>query len=566
VDVAGNKSAASTAVSASTLANPDTTAPTVTISTPAAGATLAQASVTVTGTATDTSGISQVTVNGTAATLKAGAGGSSSFSASITLVSGANTITVVAKDNSSNQNTTTQTRSVTYTPATPPPAANPSGTVFYVRADATGLNDGSNWNHAYTRLPATLLSGATYYLASGTYGGYTFAARSGDGSLITAKKATDDDHGPDPGATWVMGSTSYGLGVALFTGIGISIDNVTIDGVTGGGPGQWETGFGIRIFGGGYNIGISGPRQNITLRHLDIENQGRSTHLDGQNNIYATGGVKNLTVSYSYLHDVSICHLFTRNTDGVVLEYSKMARNGTNIGDTLHRESWSATTDNNITIRYNIYEDISNSAVIGIVNGTGNADNWKIYGNVFLISGRFGTFDASVSAIVDVRNDNANPDAVTKLINMTANNWEFHNNAVINFRTGSSAGFNIGAGINNKAYNNIWFNNAQQMITFNNMSHDYNLFIGNINKGNGLSIDADLARTEAHGLSGTVDPFVAWSNGNFNLKSATGAGLPIAPVTKTINGNQIIDTFDKDAFGITRGSTGGIWDRGPYQH
>ena len=44
----------------------------------------------------------------------------------------------------------------------------------YVRADATGAGNGSDWTDAYTTLPATMIRGDTYYLADGDYVGYDF--------------------------------------------------------------------------------------------------------------------------------------------------------------------------------------------------------------------------------------------------------------------------------------------------------------------------------------------------------------------------------------------------------
>src|SRR5437879_13793231 len=47
---------------------------------------------------------------------------------------------------------------------------------FCVRAGATGANNGSDWNNAFSSLPATLQRGAIYYVADGSYGSYVFHA------------------------------------------------------------------------------------------------------------------------------------------------------------------------------------------------------------------------------------------------------------------------------------------------------------------------------------------------------------------------------------------------------
>jgi len=112
-DAAGNRTSVVCSVTL------DTTAPVLTVSTPADNATTANAQTTVAGTATDQSAV-HVTVNGTAATLATGG----AFTTTAALVVGANTITVVATD--SVGNAATVVRSVQRSqagPALPPDPA-----------------------------------------------------------------------------------------------------------------------------------------------------------------------------------------------------------------------------------------------------------------------------------------------------------------------------------------------------------------------------------------------------------------------------------------------------------
>jgi len=81
----------------------DTTPPTLIVSSPADYQPVTNAAITVSGTASDASGIESVTVNGAAASVLG-----TDWSAALTLVSGTNTITVIATDNSANKNTATQ--------------------------------------------------------------------------------------------------------------------------------------------------------------------------------------------------------------------------------------------------------------------------------------------------------------------------------------------------------------------------------------------------------------------------------------------------------------------------
>jgi hypothetical protein len=105
---------------------PDTTAPALTIGSPVNGAVVTSASLPFSGTASDNglgnNGISSVTVNGISASGGTASGtGTASWNTTVTLVSGVNTITVVAKDTLNK--TTQKVVSVTYNPPeTTPPA------------------------------------------------------------------------------------------------------------------------------------------------------------------------------------------------------------------------------------------------------------------------------------------------------------------------------------------------------------------------------------------------------------------------------------------------------------
>jgi peptidyl-Asp metalloendopeptidase len=109
----------------------DATGPQLTITSPANNQTVSTGTITVSGTATDggrgDSGISSVTVNGVRATGDTATGlATANWSRTITLSPGANTITVVAKDNSAAQNSTTLTITVnlgTPTSSNPSPTA-----------------------------------------------------------------------------------------------------------------------------------------------------------------------------------------------------------------------------------------------------------------------------------------------------------------------------------------------------------------------------------------------------------------------------------------------------------
>ena len=110
-DAAGNVSAAKSATVQISLNT--STPPTLTVSTLADGTYTNQDTVNVSGTASDADGLKSVTVNGQAVTVNA----DGTFSTALTLLTGANTITVVATDTFGTQQT--DSRTVTYDPTAP---------------------------------------------------------------------------------------------------------------------------------------------------------------------------------------------------------------------------------------------------------------------------------------------------------------------------------------------------------------------------------------------------------------------------------------------------------------
>ena len=91
---------------------PDTTAPTLAITSPLNGAVVTNASLTLVGTASDASGVASVTVNGTAA---ASTNSYANWTAPFTLAVGTNLFTVVATDKAAPANATTNQLTVVYT-------------------------------------------------------------------------------------------------------------------------------------------------------------------------------------------------------------------------------------------------------------------------------------------------------------------------------------------------------------------------------------------------------------------------------------------------------------------
>jgi len=112
-DAAGNVSLAKSAAVTVTIASADTTKPTLTISALATGSYTNKTTLNISGNASDAGGLKSLTVNGEVVVVNA----DGSFSAALPLVTGANTITVIAADQAGNQQT--DLRTINFDPAAP---------------------------------------------------------------------------------------------------------------------------------------------------------------------------------------------------------------------------------------------------------------------------------------------------------------------------------------------------------------------------------------------------------------------------------------------------------------
>ncbi len=404
----------------------------------------------------------------------------------------------------------------------------------YIRSGAGGSNNGSDWMNALPDIPFEMTRGDTYYIADGTYGGYTFSTPTSGSILITIRKATISDHGTNTG--W---NNSYGDGQAIFGSSTFTTNYWVVDGVQGGGPGSWDIGHGFKFQSSGHVVDVS-YRSNITFSHVEFKGAGRNSGGGNDHLIYGTWGPSYITISYSYLHDVAGCQILTRNASYWTLEYSKLARNGPN--NLLHKEAWSGSACSNLTIRYNIFEDISNTAFIGFVNGSGNTNNVAIYGNVFWYTGLYS--DASVSKLIDVGSSEG----------LYATNWKIYNNAIVNISNPSNTAniciwFDSSSSSGNQCKNNIYFNNSVTSLWKKNCDSAYNWYYNNWRRDVTPNINLDNPG-EVHGQVGTQNPFVNWTAGNFNLTAPTDSGISLPP------------PYNQDMNGITRI----MWSRGAFEY
>jgi hypothetical protein len=414
--------------------------------------------------------------------------------------------------------------------------------IFYVRAGATGANNGADWTNAYSSLPATLQRGATYYIADGNYNSYNFDDAESGSTRIMIKKATSSDHGTSTG--W---SSSYGDGQAVFGGFTFDTGYYEVNGQKRN-ESDWEDysayGISVKKSGGGSGSRLinipDNKANNITLKYLDITGESRQNPVDRA--FYCVYKHANIYIGYSLFRNSAV-PILTRGTSNVTLEYNYFDENLDIEGG--HQEAISHQGGDDWTIRNNVFDAILDTGVIVILNSKSGGESlaanqvqhyrWNVYGNIFWFNPNDSTAAWGVGNGVFC--------AINK---QGVNDFTFHNNTIVNYK-GYNAGVRYEGNVSNShAYNNIWYltdksTSPQGGATAVSISgsHDYNTFV----LQNGTS-----APSEAHGIKGSSDPFVDWKNGNFRLKQEMG-GIALTSIPKM------------DMRGNIRG-TDGLWDRG----
>jgi hypothetical protein len=408
-----------------------------------------------------------------------------------------------------------------------------AASIYCVKADAAGANNGSDWNNAYTALPATLVRGASYYIADGNYSGRTFSTAVSGTSLITIKKATPSDHGTDTG--W---QSSYGDGQATFSGqLYFASSYWEVDGVTGGGPGSWNTGFGFKVIETGDSMALikvgdtssESKYHDITVRHVDLQGKGSAGGggSAGNDGVGIYGG-SSFTLSYAWMHGIGRCPVFGYSRGVNVFEYIYVSSYYGSDGGHSEVASLGQNSANDFTWRYSLITDIKSTGGLMWDNTNNTNAHMYVYGNVFY------------------KPAGANWDQANGVIGgwtsgLFSNVWVYNNTFInVDYLPLSYFPSNYRGNI---ASNNIYYNCASPDFSrF--ATHDYNHFI---NSGG--------AHSEAHGTSAASgDPFIDYVNLNFGLASATSAGATISsPAGITL-----------DSLGKVRGSDGN-WDRGAFE-
>ncbi|MGZ3768299.1 MAG: hypothetical protein ACXVCP_02130 [Bdellovibrio sp.] len=407
----------------------------------------------------------------------------------------------------------------------------------FVREGATGSASGNDWVNAYTSLPINLIRGDTYYIAAGNYPGRSFTTPNSGTSLISIKKAIESDHGTDSG--W---QTTYGTGQAVFNGMLEFASSYWIfDGMTGGGAGSWDSGFGFKIIEKndtnamiriGFNTSDIG---NIILRHIEFQGKGSGSNSGGyySNDALALYFAHNVTLSYASMQGIGRCPFFFGEDNVGPSLFEHIYVQSYFASDAVHAEVMSTGAGGNATqdttFRYSLVTDIEGTGGLMWSNESTPTTHLWVYGNIFYRPS--GVTWSNSNGVIGGWTG-ANGEGMHNLI--------VYNNTFINVDGQPLSSLpNLYSG--NVAYNNIFYNSpAPDFSKF--ATHDYNYFI---NSGDTAS--------ELHGISAASgDPFVNYVGFDFRLKADTAAGISLS------------SPYNLDPLGTVRGVSG-TFDRGAFQ-
>jgi hypothetical protein len=397
---------------------------------------------------------------------------------------------------------------------------------FFVREGASG--DGSDWASAFSTLPAELERGAVYFVAGGTYPGRRFDE--GPGDAITIRKATRFDHGTDAG--W---DDAYGEGRAVFEGrLRFDSSDWIVDGVTGGGPGSWTSGFGFEVFvsEAAALIDVADGADRVTLRYVELRGTSNS---DGGGSIaqdaVAIRGARDFTLSYFYTHDLGRAPFFLVPAPDSVIEYGYI---GTFVSTPAqHSEvvsAWAWSEDGHFTFRYNVVAAITGTGGIMWDNSGNRSAQARIYGNVFYRApGALWENDAN--GLIGGWTGGAGEDCYGLRV---------YNNSFVRTTGRIFTNFITRSG-DNEVVNNLFYESDSPDYA-DIQTHDHNHYIasgGDQGEPNGTA-------------AASGDPFV------------DSAGLDFALREATANGRTLGSPYTEDALAAIRGADG-VWDRGAYE-
>lgn len=367
---------------------------------------------------------------------------------------------------------------------------------YYILPGATG-GTGDSWASPWGSLPAALTRGDTYWLGNGSFGSYTFD--DAGSTPIYIKKATVASHGKNDG--W---QDSYAA-QAVFTSWYFTTGYYVIDGQTGGGPGNWRTGFGIKVAAAPSNqekvITFSGSGvTNVTFKHIDVGFTGGTAGTSATGDaVYSYQSGNSQTWQYCWVHHAPRCLFYWQGISNVLVEYTCFEYCGRTTTDA-HNELYVfkaniGQTISGLTVRYCYILDwrstgglmhggsVAKHKVTGVPYPTKSqiAQNIHIYGNIFEGGTNRG---ASNNGVIGAWTHNA----------YLVRNAHVYNNTIVGItNTYPNAGdiFPMGNLDNITVRNNLWYDtpipDIRASVQSNNQRYTSNPFANYVGKDYRLS-------------------------------------------------------------------------------
>lgn len=464
---------------------------------------------------------------------------------------------VASRSNQALNNSSTPTAKPTATPTkkpTPKPTAKPvlKSTLIPVKTFVVpnliktycvrptgktyGLGDGSDWDNAFSGLPAKdhgvwqqLAEGGTIYVAGGTYNQNweLYHGGAGNDKRIFIKRATAKDHGTNAGWHTAFDSkvliNSGAINVRKFASY-LTVDGVVTDGIRMQGSGNFRRVYvycypGERITGIVFrNLDIEGPGLNLGdggSQSLAVQFTGRELH-----------AITDVTVSECRIHRFPNALVKYNGVQNFLLEKSILYDSV----DTIQHEDFLIADGSDGTIRWNV---MYNTEAQGICVRTNGTAPWYIYGNIFYQEKAYDwhTRYSSNGGGVAICGSTVTPQLPP------IKNIYVYNNVIAGYR---QAFRSIYSGA---AYNNIFYDNFA--LDLSGVPHDNNWFSGNSSYG------------EANGIAaGTGNPFVNAAGFDFHLQANSSA------IDK---GKGLGNAYNLDLDGKQRGKDNS-WDIGAYEY
>ena len=521
-----------------TMAN-DTTPPSVGLTAPASGATVSNV-VTLSAAASDNpggSGVASVAclVDGVAVGSRSNTPYSMSWN-SQSVTNGTHVIQAQARDVAGNQavsgNVTVNVRNGSLS----------ASKHHYVRKNASGGNDGSDWNNAWSDVTGinwgSVQPGDSIWIAGGTYGQLTIGAGGTAVNPIYIARVRSTNSVPASAAGWNTGLDSQVI--VNFVSCTSAYSYWTLDGQIAYTGLQVVNSSPPSTAGDTYAINLDNSHANyVTLKNLDVVGPNQT------NNTYSAGGRRCLNFNYSPADGrglyVGYCQF--RNADtlfstlgmsNVTVEHNRFFNNYA-IPANEHPNVWQTAGMVNVVVRYNEVFNWQDEGIMMdfVSSGDQPNDHWYIYGNLW--------HDAIAGGYARILESQYKPQTAI----VCFNNIFVNINGGFGIRpSGSANGGTWGSSC--AASNNIFINaGTAAEAGFGLGNDDYNL--------------SDDALSQPHSISGVgLNVFVNAGAQDYHIVTNTGALYP------RNKGANLGPTYSVDLDGNTRGADG-AWDIGTYE-